>query len=85
MEKVKYNKETGRGNEMIPYRRQQMQENYIYLERRPERNDFPSQKHDHGPLLRIAHPKSILLYNDGKAVYVQQVLLQRLDSDVFPD
>lgn len=68
---------------MIPYGRQQMQENYIYLERRPERNDLPSQKHDvRGPLLRMAHPKSILLYNDEKAMCVQQILLQRSDSNV---
>lgn len=85
MEKVKCSKETGRGNEMIPYRRQQMRENYVYLERRPERNDFPSQKHVRGPLKRMAHSKSILLYNDGKAMCVQQLLLQRLDSYVFRD
>lgn len=56
------------------------------LRDRPERNTFPNQKaNGHGPLHRMPHPKSILDYNDVKAIYVQQILLQGLDSDIYPD
>lgn len=56
------------------------------LRDRPERNTFPNQKaNGHGPLHRMPHSKSILDYNDVKAIYVQQILLQGLDSDIYPD
>lgn len=53
---------------------------------RPERKDFPNLKHNVcSPLLTMTHPKSTLLYSGVKAIYVQKILLQRLDSDVFSD